>query len=120
MSLSGNVTLKAMWNKIKKDYIHNLDMVRDAFFGGRMEAFKMYEEASQTQKIKYYDVTSLYLFVNKTGKIPIGHHHIITENFNNIDQYEEMIKCKLLPPRKLHVDILLVNCIGKLMLSFVT
>lgn len=59
MSLSGNVTLKAMWNKIKKDYIHNLDMVRDAFFGGRMEAFKMYEEASQTQKIKYYDVTSL-------------------------------------------------------------
>lgn len=56
-----------------KQYILNLDMVRPlesraAFFGGRTEGFKLYEEATVDKQIKYYDVTSLYPFVNKTEK----------------------------------------------------
>lgn len=66
-----------------KQYIHSLDFVgplnpRDAFFGGRTESFKLYEKASETKKIKYFDVTSLYPWVNKTGKIPLGHPEIFT------------------------------------------
>ena len=66
-----------------KHYIQSLEIVsplepRDAFFGGRTEAFKLYEDATVEKYTKYYDVTSLYPFVNKTGKIPLGHPEIIT------------------------------------------
>lgn len=65
---------------------------RDAFFGGRTEAFKLYEEATDDKHIKYYGVTSLYPWVNKTGKIPVGHSQIITDNFKDISYYEGLIK----------------------------
>jgi len=74
---------------------------REAFYGGRTEAFTMYKEALEGENIKYYDVTSLYPFINKTGKIPIGHPNIITENFEDISRYEGLIKCKITPPRGL-------------------
>ena len=38
----------------------------------------------------YYDATSLYPWVNKTGKIPMGHPEIITEKFANLKKYEEV------------------------------
>jgi hypothetical protein len=49
-------------NETMKKYIDSLEIVtplepRDAFFGGRTEAFKLYEEATADQQIKYYDVT---------------------------------------------------------------
>lgn len=52
-------------NMAMKQYIQSLDFVsplepRDAFFGGRTEAFKLYEDVSAAKEIKYYDVTSLY------------------------------------------------------------
>lgn len=102
-----------------KEYVDSLEIVsplepRDAFFGGRTEAFKLYEEASENKKIKYYDVTSLYPWVNKTGKIPLGHPEIITENFKDITCYEGLIKCKVLPPQGLHIPVLPAKCNGKL------
>ena len=105
-----------------KHYIESLELVtplepRDAFYGGRTEAFKLYEEAHQGNQIKYYDVTSLYPFVNKTGKIPLGHPDIITENFDSIDNYEGLIKCKILPPKGLYMPVLPARCRGKLMFS---
>lgn len=42
---------------------------RNAFYGGRTEAFTTFKEANGNT-IDYYDVTSLYPFVNKTGKNP--------------------------------------------------
>ena len=47
-------------NIVMKQYIYRLEFVspRDAFFCGRTEAFKFYEEASVEKEIKYYDVTS--------------------------------------------------------------
>lgn len=90
---------------------------RDAFLGGRTEAFKLYEEATSDKQIKYYDVTSLYPFINKTGKIPVGHPEIITEQFKDISQYEGLIKCKILSPRNLHILVLPMKCNGKLLLS---
>lgn len=74
---------------VMKQYIQSLDIVtplepRDAFFGGRTEGFQLYEEASDTKTINYYDVTSLYPWVNKIGKIPLGHPKVITENFQDV------------------------------------
>ncbi|CAG2190801.1 unnamed protein product [Mytilus edulis] len=61
---------------------------RNAFSGGRTEAFKLYHEAKDGEQIKYYDVTSLYPFINKTGKAVLGHPSIITENFGDISNYD--------------------------------
>lgn len=42
---------------------------RDAFFGGRTGVCKLYHEVQNDEKILYYDVTSLYPFINKYSDI---------------------------------------------------
>ena len=47
-----------------KTYINALEIAqplepRDAFYGERTEAFTLYDEASKSKAIKYYDITSL-------------------------------------------------------------
>jgi len=89
----------------------------DAFCRGRTEAFKLYEEASDTKTINCYDVTSLFPWVNKTGKIPMGHPDIITDDFKDIQHYEGLVKCNVLPPRGLYSLVLSAKCNGKLLFS---
>ena len=129
---SEGFTYRCMWecdfkqqlseNTAIKAFVDALEIVsplepRDAFYGGRTEAFKLYEEASNTKTINYYDVTSLYPWVNKTGKIPMGHPDIITENFKDLQHYEGLVKCKVLPPRDLYIPVLPAKCNEKLLFS---
>ncbi|CAG2185008.1 unnamed protein product [Mytilus edulis] len=105
-----------------KKFIDSLDIVtplepRDAFAGGRTEAFNLYHESSFDESIKYYDVTSLYPYINKTGKAVIGHPRIVTENFDDLTMYEGLIKCKVYPPRGLHIPVLPAKINNKLMFS---
>jgi hypothetical protein len=72
---------------------------REALFGGRTNAFKLYYKCKAGEKIKYQDYTSLYPDIQKNGVFPIGHPVIITENFGNIADYFGLIKCEILPPR---------------------
>lgn len=70
-----------------KSFIVHLEIasplqLRDAFYGGRTEGFKLHAEADEDTDIKYFDVTSLYPFINKTVKIPLGWPQIVTENFD--------------------------------------
>ena len=44
------------------------------------------EHKRKRHKIKYYDITSLYPYVQKTKKYPIGAPKIITENFQSINK----------------------------------
>ena len=109
-------------DKAIKAFVDALEIVpplepRDAFYGGRTEAFKLYEESSDTKSINYYDVTSLYPWVNKTGKVPMGHPCIITDNFKDLQHYEGLVKCKVLPPRGLYIPVLPAKCNGKLLFS---
>ena len=102
------------------EFVENLDLVsplkpRDAFFGGRTEAFKLYQSADEQNTVTYYDVTSLYPWVNKYGKYPVGHPSIITSSFEDIDSYEGIIKCKILPPRKLLIPVLPLKTEDKLL-----
>jgi len=90
---------------------------RDVFYGGRTEVFRLFKEATNEESIKYFDVTSLYPFVNKTGKFPLGHPRIVTENFDNISQYEGLVKCRIIPPRNLYIPVLPIKINGKLMFS---
>ena len=102
--------------------IRSLDIIlplepREAFYGGRTEGFKLYEEAMDMTEINYYDVTSLYPHINKTGNIPLGHPEIITENFKSIYHYEGLVKCKVPAQSGLYIPILPVKYNGKLLFS---
>ena len=74
-------------------------------------------EAKGNEAINYYDVTSLYPYINKTGKAVLGHPTVITENFGNASEYEGLIKCKVYPPRKLHIPVLPTKINNKLLFA---
>ena len=88
---------------------------RDAFCGGRTNATRLHYVAGTDEKIKYVDFTSLYPYVNKYGRYPVGHPTIITENFSDVSEYEGLIKCKVLPPRGLYHPVLPYKAYGRLM-----
>ena len=79
---------------------------RDSFFGGRTNASKLYQKVDEECTIKYVDFTSLYPWVNKYTKYPIGHPEIITKGFSDIRQYFGLARVKVLPPRHLYHPVL--------------
>lgn len=88
---------------------------RDALFGGRTNASKLYHKAKENEIILHYDFTSLYPSVQKYCRFPIGHPKIITENIDcDISNYFGLIKCRILPPKKLHFHVLPVKSHNKL------
>ena len=96
---------------------------RDAFFGGRTgNTVKVYD-CQEQEKIKYVDVCSLYPFICKRGKYPIGHPKIyvgweecrrVMGINNDVFQVNGLIKCEVLPPRNLYHPLLPVRIHGKL------
>ncbi|XP_031552434.1 uncharacterized protein LOC116289627 [Actinia tenebrosa] len=59
---------------------------RQALFGGRTNATKLYHEAQEGEKIKYVDFTSLYPWANKYCEYPLGHPEIISENLGPLEE----------------------------------
>ena len=91
---------------------------RDALYGGRTNASKLYHRCEGDEQIKYVDFTSLYPPVNRSKTVPIGHPETITENFDeNISNYFGLVKCTVLPPRGLFYPVLPYRTQGKLMFA---
>jgi hypothetical protein len=88
---------------------------RDALFGGRTNALKLYHKCRPGEKIRYIDYTSLYPSCQKYCKYPVGHPKIITENFDQKENYFGLIKCALLPPRRMYIPLLPFRSNGKLL-----
>ena len=63
---------ECMWDKVSTSKKVPLQP-RDALFGGRTNAVRLYHKCSPEEKIKYMDYTSLYPDVMKNGVFPIGH-----------------------------------------------
>ena len=116
------------WDKIVKETIEIREMIknsdrreainpRDSLFGGRTNAVKLYHKINSSETIKYVDFTSLYPYVQKYGEYPIGHPEIITENFGNIKDYFGLIKCKILPPKKLFFPVIPCRINNKLVFT---
>ena len=107
-------------NPAVADFVGNLDVperlsIRDAFFGGRVNAMKLHYEAKAGEKVHYYDFTSLYPFVNKYKDLPMGHPEIITRDFDyTMQSYFGIAKVKVLPPRNLYHPVLPHRSNGKL------
>ena len=79
---------------------------RDAFYGGRTNATKLLYNSKENECGRYIDFCSLYPTVQYYQKYPIGHP---TKKFN-LEKYDKswngLIKCKVVPPRKLYHPVL--------------
>ena len=90
---------------------------RNAFFGGRTEAFQLHWTQKEEEKAKYIDVTSLYPSVQKYCKFPLGHPIRILENFKPLEEYFGLFMLKILPPKKLLIPVLPDRTTGQLVFS---
>lgn len=99
---------------------------RDAFYGGRTEAMVSLYDVKGNEKIHYVDVCSLYPYICKTGKFPVGHPKVYVgiecleltgPTGVEIDRVEGLVHCTILPPRTLYHPVLPVRMHGKLMFA---
>ena len=89
---------------------------RNGFMGGRTNAVKLYHKVTGNEKIKYYDVTSLYAYTNKYEQYMVGHCEVITDISQDarISDFFEMAHVRILPPRKLLHPVLPIKMDKKL------
>ena len=98
-------------NSHLKEYLKENEILtpinlRDALFGGRTNALKLYYNCKPGEQIMYFDYTSLYPFVQKYGILPSDHPRIKTENIDPNCKYFGLIRCKILPPKGLYIPVL--------------
>jgi len=90
---------------------------REGFFGGRTEVFKLYHKVEGPEdSIRYEDVCSLYPWVCKYGRFPVGAPQILRGDDipNNL---LGLLHCKVLPPRQLFHPVLPARLGGKLLFA---
>ncbi|XP_046387449.1 uncharacterized protein LOC124157026 [Ischnura elegans] len=90
---------------------------RDAFYGGRTNAIKLYHRANESEgeEIKYIDICSLYPYVNKYKAYPLGHPVIyVGEDCPPLEEIEGLVRCDVLPPTDLYLPVLPMKANGKL------
>jgi len=82
--------------------------IRDTLYGCRTAATKTYYRVKEEEKIHYVDVISLYPYICKYVKFPLGHPKVYVGADCPPDclDRESIIKCKFLPPRKLYHPVL--------------
>jgi hypothetical protein len=93
---------------------------RDALYGGRTEAMRLHYKAREGETIQYCDVMSLYPYICKYFKFPIGHPVIhVGESCRDMHamlQKDGLMKCSILPPRHIYHPILPFRCKLRLLL----
>ena len=93
---------------------------REALYGGRCKTFSLHASCTDTSVIQYVDVQSLYPYVCKNKPYPIGHPRCLIgpdlRKFGmDVNTFEGLVKCKVLPPRGLHIPLLPSHINKKLM-----
>src|SRR5215510_12762597 len=79
---------------------------RNALYGGRTEALSLHYKIQEGEEtIQYCDVMSLYPYICKYYKFPVGHPTIYTgtacKDIHAMLAKEGLVKCTILPPRGL-------------------
>ena len=89
---------------------------RNALYGGRTEAMRLHHKINDNETIEYCDVMSLYPFICKTFKFPVGHPaiHVAPQDAASILFKEGILKCKILPPSSLYHSVLPARINGRL------
>jgi hypothetical protein len=84
---------------------------RDALYGGRTDSMSLHKKIEEGQEtIEYCDVMFLYPYICKYGKFPIGHPVIYAgdecRDVAAMLKKEGLIKCCVMPPKKLFRPVL--------------
>ena len=93
---------------------------KDAFKGGRTNAFRLYYQIKGGEKIKHIDVTSLYPTVNKKDTYMLGHPEIILKDFKDPREYFGFVKCTVKAPPNDRFPVLPGTYGGKLVFTLCT
>lgn len=112
-------------NEVMCTYLNSLTYLkneplnpRDAFFGGRTGVCKLYHKVNPGERILYYDVTSLYPYVNKYKDYPAGVPEILIGKElidRTVYNINGIIKCLVLPPKSLYHPVLPIKMHSKLL-----
>jgi hypothetical protein len=82
---------------------------------------RLHYKAREAETIQYCDVISLYHYISKYIKFPIGHPVIHVGNgcreMNTTLQKDRLLKCSILPPTHLYHPVLPFRCNNSLLFS---
>lgn len=115
--LKNNSEMREYFQTLEHLELNKLD-IRDAYFGGRTNATKLYYKCENGEKIRYIDVCSLYPYVLKYFSMPIGVPRVLINNDligRSAENIEGIIRCKILPPKSLYHPVLPVKMHNKLL-----
>ena len=87
--------IKAISDEFKEFNNFGFYQARRLMVGGRVEVFHRFEKVSKSKGecIKFYDVTSLYPWVQKTNLFPIGRlYNLIDDEAPSVDEFIQMMK----------------------------
>ena len=82
---------------------------RDALYGGRTEAMCLHYRVKEgDETIQYVDVMSLYPWMCKYFKFPVGHPtiHLDCGDVKAMLAKEGLVRCTVLPPRDFYHPVL--------------
>ena len=97
---------------------------RMAFYGGRTNNNIKFYECGANERIRYYDVCSLYPYIQKKKVFPIKHPDIyvgqkecasIVGDNNDISRVSGLIMCDVLPPQNLYHGLLPLKLHSKIL-----
>ncbi|XP_049826243.1 uncharacterized protein LOC126266384 [Aethina tumida] len=103
-----------------RDFVENHPVLATSSLNPRDRNTVTYYKCNEGERIKYIDVCSLYPFVCKYRRFPLGHPTIhVGSAAQDIDlsTVDGMVKCKILPPTQLYHLVLPVRMKGKLMFA---
>jgi hypothetical protein len=96
----------------RRDIEHLKKIVpRDAYFGGRTNAVKLYYKCRGAERIHYMDITSMYPYVMSDPQyyFPVGLPTVLRRDRDvllPLDEVFGLIKCEIEPPKKLYLPVL--------------
>jgi hypothetical protein len=83
------------------------DELRNAYFGGRTEIFRMYAPEIKGKYYFYYDINSLYPFVMHENDFPVSKPQVIVSPDDKVYlENEGITKAHVVTPDKLYVPVL--------------
>jgi hypothetical protein len=98
-------------------------IIRHSLYGGRTEATKLYYKTDDHTRVKYNEIMSLYPYICKYFKFPIGHPTLYVgsecANTTNRLQKEGVISCRILAKNtSLYQRTLPYTCRNNLIFAF--
>jgi hypothetical protein len=91
---------------------------RYALYGGRTGAMHLHYKVKRGEEtMQYLDVMSLYPWVCKYFKFPVGHPtiHLDCGDIPTMPAKEVLVRCTVLPPRDFDHPVLPYRCNGRLL-----